>query len=93
MAVDGTSYEELGALFHGGEVYRQTLYHLVSLINSGQLHATAADFLGDLHLLGLDKPGAKVDVRPIGIPASLRRMAGEGRGPGRPAGRVSGPGR
>ena len=75
MAVDGVSYEELGALYHGGERFRTNLFLLVSRINSGSLHPAAADFLGDLHLLGLDKPGAKVDVRPIGIPAALRRMA------------------
>jgi hypothetical protein len=75
MAADGVAYEELGALYHGGERFRVTLYQLVKRINAGELHEAVADFLGDLHLLGLDKPGAKVDVRPIGIPAAIRRMA------------------
>ena len=68
MAVEALSYEELGGLYHGGESYRSTLLGLVRQINAGLLHEGSAAFLGDLHLIGLEKPGAKVDVRPIGVP-------------------------
>ena len=79
MAVDNASYEELQALYHGGDDYRLTLWNLVCEFNNGTIHPSVADVMGDLFLIGLEKrddDGNVVGTRPIGIPAALRRLSG-----------------
>ena len=55
MAVDNASYEELQALYHGGDDYRLTLWSLVCEFNNGTIHPSVADVMGDLFLIGLEK--------------------------------------
>ena len=74
MGVDLCAYEELGGMYWASSLYRATLFGLVSRINDGTLHEAAADLMGDLRLVGLEKPDG--GLRPIGIPAALRRLAG-----------------
>jgi hypothetical protein len=81
MAVDAASYEELQALYHGGDVYRLTLWNLVCAFNNGTIHPAVADVMGDLFLVGIEKEKRDEDdnvvgTRPIGIPAALRRLSG-----------------
>ena len=61
-------------MYHGAKQYQDTLLAIVELINSGTLHPASADLLGDSLLYGLEKPDGS--TRPIGVGASLRRVAG-----------------
>ena len=74
LSFDAISYEEIAALYHGGQQYRGTLRGLVQRINGGDLHPACLEIVGDSLLYGLEKPDKS--TRPIGVGAAFRRMAG-----------------
>ena len=74
LSFDAVSYEEIAALYHGGQQYRGTLKGLVQRINGGDVHRDCLEILGDSLLYGLEKPDKS--TRPIGVGAAFRRMAG-----------------
>ena len=61
-------------MYWGGPAFRSTLRGLVQCVCDGTMHPGVADVIGDLKLVGIEKPDG--GTRPIGIGGAIRRLAG-----------------